>query len=95
MMLSARLRLAAMILCALALTGCGQDRPRIVLPPLELTTCADEPQAPELPLQTPDTQHLRDEMMLDFVLALRSAWGDCKSKVDGLKAWRETISPAG
>lgn len=91
MMLSARLRLAAMTLCALGLVGCGQDRPRIALPPIELTTCADEPEAPELPVQSAETQRMRDELMLDFVLALRSAWGDCRAQVDGLKAWRETV----
>lgn len=31
----------------------------------------------------------RDAATLDYVLAQRSAYGDCRSKVDGLKAWRE------
>lgn len=34
----------------------------------------------------------RDAATLDYVLAQRSAYGDCRSKVDGLKAWRETAA---
>lgn len=75
----------------LALTGCGDERVRIVLPPAELTTCAAEPAAPSLPEQSPETQRARDEMVLDYILALRSAWGDCAAKVLGLKAWSETV----
>lgn len=32
----------------------------------------------------------RDRIELDLILAFRSAWGDCRAKVDGLAAWRET-----
>lgn len=56
--------------------------------PIELTTCADEPAAPDLPVVvSPADQVARDLLMLDYVLALRSAWGDCHAKVDGAKAW--------
>lgn len=80
------LRLAATIPCALALTACGDVQPTLILPPVELTHCADEPAAPELP--EPGLE--RDRIVLDYILAWRSAHGDCKAKVDGLKAWRET-----
>lgn len=75
-------------LSPLMLAACGQERPVIVLPPAELTTCADEPDAPNLPGQ--DQQAERDMLMLDYVLNLRSAYGDCRSRVDGLAVWRET-----
>ena len=84
----AGLRLTAMIPFVLALTACGQERPTIALPPVELTTCADEPVAPSLPGR--DQQDTRDAMMLDYVLAWRSAWGSCRAAVDGLREWRET-----
>lgn len=78
-----------MILLPLALTACGTDRPVVSLPPVELTQCADEPVAPVLP--GADQQRERDLMTLDYVLALRSAWGDCRAKVDGLRVWREAM----
>lgn len=91
-----RLRIATCALIApLALAGCT-ERPRIALPPAELATCADEPAPPALPLvdwTSVDTakpvQQVRDNLMLSYVLAFRSAWGDCSSKVAGLRAWRE------
>lgn len=94
----AKLHLAAMILCALALTACGPERPRIALPPADLASCADEPLAPDLPGVNWATieaakaaSRARDTATLGFILSLRSAWGDCKSKVDGLKAWRDRV----
>lgn len=77
--------LAATILCAAGLTGCGQTSVRVALPPPELTTCADEPAAPALPDR--DRQPERDRLTLDYILSLRSAWGDCRAKVDGVRAW--------
>ena len=99
MKMPARLPLAAMILSGLALTACTKEqRPRIVLPPADLAVCASEPDVPALPVQdwtgidaAKATQLLRDTMMLDYVLALRSAWGDCRAKVDGLAAWRAGV----
>jgi len=95
----ARLLLAAMILCALALTGCGKTSVRLSPVPAELTTCADEPPAPELPardgldpLQLELVQKTRDRMMLDYVLSWRTAWGDCRAKVDGVRAWNQRVS---
>lgn len=70
------------MLCA----ACG-EKPVLTLPPLELTTCADEPVAPDLP--APEMQAERDRLMLDYSLGLRAAWGDCKAKVEGLRTWRE------
>ena len=77
--------LAATILCAAGLTGCGQTSVHVAPPPPELTACADEPVAPELPPR--DRQGERDRLTLDYILSLRSAWGDCRAKVDGLRAW--------
>ena len=68
-----------------ALAACGQPRPVIVLPPAELATCAEEPLAPDLPGR--DQQDARDELVLSYVLDLRSAYGDCRARVDGLAAW--------
>lgn len=59
-----------------------------MLPPAELATCADEPRAPNLPGK--DQQVERDRLTLEYILGLRAAWGDCRAKVDGLKAWQET-----
>lgn len=85
----ARLLLIPTILSALALTGCGQERPAIAKPPADLLTCADEPVAPSLPGR--DEQARRDALTLDYVLALRSAWGDCSSKVAGVRAWADAL----
>jgi len=30
-------------------------------------------------------------MTLDYILSFRSAWGDCRAKIDGLRAWRGTM----
>lgn len=85
-----------MILLPLACVACGDARPQLVLPPAELASCADEPLAPDLPpvdwstsATAQPVQRSRDQMTLDYVLALRAAWGDCRAKVQGLAAWRE------
>jgi hypothetical protein len=99
----ARLLLAAMIPCALALTGCGKTAVRLSPLPAELTSCADEPLAPALPprpnflgadfdpVEADRRQAERDRLTLDYVLALRSWGGDCKAKVQGAKAWNERV----
>jgi len=56
-----------------------------MLPPANLLTCADEPDAPDLPGRDMQTQ--RDAMTFDYILAMRSAWGDCRAKVDGIREW--------
>jgi len=73
------------------LTACGAERPRLTLPPADLAACAGEPQAPDLPARdgSEAVQRSRDVLTLDYILSLRSAWGDCRAKVDGLKAWRD------
>lgn len=83
--------MAATIPLSLGLTACGQERVRLVPVPVELTTCAGEPAAPELPVQSPETQRVRDGMVLDYILALRSAWGSCAAKVAGVRAWNEGV----
>lgn len=80
------LRLAALTPLAMLCVACG-EKPVLILPPVELTTCADEPLAPDLPAR--EFQDERDRMMLGFTLDLRKAWGDCKAKVEGLRKWRE------
>lgn len=97
MMKHVKLRTAAPILLLLGCAACGTERPTIVLPAAELAVCADEPAAPDLPavdwssVETArPVQRARDTAMLDYVLALRSAWGDCRADVDGLAAWRAT-----
>lgn len=74
-----------MIISSLALTACGNERPVVSKPPVALLTCADEPVAPDLPGR--DQQSARDELTLEYVLSLRSAWGDCFAKIAGVKAW--------
>jgi hypothetical protein len=71
------------------LTACEPKRIEIVKPPVHLTECADEPVAPALPGR--EQQAERDRLTLEYILGLRSAWGDCRSKVDGLRAWSEGL----
>lgn len=86
----AKLLLIATILFVPALTGCGQERPALAKPPADLLQCADEPVAPALPGR--EEQARRDAMTLDYVLALRSAWGDCSAKVAGVRAWADQVN---
>jgi formaldehyde-activating enzyme involved in methanogenesis len=107
----------ALILPALfTLSACGTPPVRIALPPVELTTCADEPATPDIPAYewgkikaaalakgsaqaavdeavrlAIEVTGIRDQKVLDYVLAERSAYGDCKSKVAGIKAWRDSV----
>lgn len=82
----------------IALAACSQPRVEIVKPPVSLTHCQDEPTAPDLPRVdwssvevAQPMQLIRDQMMLGYVLSLRSAWGDCSAKVEGVKAWSEGL----
>jgi len=59
----------------------------IAKPPVALLTCADEPDAPDLPGR--ELQAQRDEMVFDYILGLRSAWGSCHAAVAGVRAWTE------
>ena len=87
----AKLRLMAAIPLAMVLGACAHNEPPVlVLPPAELARCADEPLAPDLPAPSPETQRERDTLTLGYILALRSAWGDCRAKVKGLATWMET-----
>jgi len=74
---------------ALLNAACTPQRVRTALPPADLLTCADEPQAPSIPSRdgTDATQFERDRMTLAYILGLRSAWGDCAAKVAGVRAW--------
>lgn len=84
-----KLRLCLLIPLGMACAACGQSRVEMIKPPADLLTCAAEPQAPDLPGR--DAQEERDRLTLDYLLSLRSAWGDCHSKVDGLRAWSSNL----
>ena len=93
MLTPAKLPLAALILSGLGLPACAPTRVRLAPLPIELTTCADEPLAPALPaVVSPADQVTRDMLTLDYVLALRLAWGDCRATVDGAKAWNARVT---
>lgn len=81
----AKLRLALMIPSLMVCAACAPARVERIKPPADLLTCADEPEAPDLPGR--DQQAARDAMTLNYLLSLRGAWGDCRAKVDGLRAW--------
>ncbi|BEV00052.1 hypothetical protein [Novosphingobium olei] len=86
-----KLRLAVMIPLAMACAACGQERVATIKPLADLVTCADEPVAPDLPGR--DQQARRDTITLEYILSLRSAWGDCHSKLSGIAAWVGRASP--
>lgn len=79
----------------MACAACGPTKFRPVPVPVELTTCADEPVAPDLPARDPlaldQVQAERDRLTLAYILDLRSAWGSCKAAVAGVKAWNDAI----
>lgn len=82
--------LIAMTSCALALTGCERKVLAVATkPPANLLSCAGEPVPPSLPGR--DQQDARDALMLDYALALRSAWGDCASKISGVRRWADAL----
>lgn len=84
-----KLLLAAMIPWLMLLGACEPQRIETIKPPMALTTCSDEPVAPDLPGH--DMQAERDRLTLEYLFGLRSAWGDCRSKVDGIRAWSESL----
>jgi hypothetical protein len=80
------------------LAACEPKRIELVKPPVALTACADEPVAPDLPavdwtsVETArPIQANRDDLTLDYILALRSAGGDCSADVAGIKAWSDGL----
>lgn len=77
-----------MTLSTLLLAGCG---PKVIAvatrPPPELLTCAGEPLTPILP--PPGIE--RDRIVADWLLAMRAAFGDCSSKLAGIKAWADAL----
>jgi len=79
------------LLAPILLTACGpKEVPVSILPPAELATCADMPSSPNIPARdgTSEIERFRDQLTLDYILALRSAYGSCRGKVDGYAAWR-------
>jgi hypothetical protein len=79
----------ALSVIALYTTACAPKRVEVIRPPAELTSCAAEPEAPDLPGRQQQAE--RDRLTLAYILGLRSAYGDCRSKVDGLRAWSEAM----
>ncbi len=75
-------------LCATLSASCAPGRPVVTLPPANLLTCSAEPVAPELP--GPGIE--RDQLVLGYVLGLRSAWADCASKLAGVDAWAKSLA---
>jgi hypothetical protein len=73
----------------MVLGACEPKRIEAVKPPVALTECADEPTAPDLPAR--DQQAERDRLVFEYILGLRTAWGDCKADVVGLKAWSDGL----
>ena len=72
-----------------SLAACTPERPAIVKPPVELTTCAAEPVAPVLPDRT--DQAARDMVIGTYILALVMAGADCRARVDAVRAWSEAL----
>lgn len=72
-----------------SLAACTPERPAIVKPPVELTTCAAEPVAPVLPGRT--DQAARDMVIGTYILALVMAGADCRARVDALRAWSDAL----
>lgn len=62
----------------------------MVLPPVELSQCGEEPPTPSLPERdgTDAVQRIRDEMTLAYIFALHEAYSSCKARVMGLAEWR-------
>ena len=76
----------------LVLTAC-EHGPAIVLPPVELTECGEEPATPELPTRdgTDATQMIRDAATMAYIFALHEAHASCKARVMGLAEWRRKV----
>ena len=56
-------------------------------PPVALLTCSAEPVAPEIGV--PGIE--RDRIVLAYLLAMRAAYGDCASKVAGIRSWSDAL----
>lgn len=95
-----KLRLALMIPLAMACAACGTVRVETPKPPAHLLTCADDATPPDLApvpwalgnlTEIQRVQAERDRQTFEYILAERSAGGDCRSKVKGVRAWTETL----
>lgn len=97
-MIARYLVIPALAFAGVGLTACGGERVVIVKPPVALTSCADEPIAPDLaPVDwssvetAKPVQRERDQATLAYILALRSAWGSCAATVAGVKEWAKGL----
>lgn len=88
-----------LLVSALSMLSACDPHVRLATPPPEYLECATEPAAPDLPAidwtapvdQIKPVQRERDIATLGYVLSLRSAWGDCRAKIDGVRAWGEEV----
>lgn len=86
---------------SLTLAACGGERVTLAKPPVALLTCTDEAEAPDLPVvpwalgvmaDIQAVQAKRDAATLDYLLAMRSAWGSCHAAVAGTRAWADSMN---
>lgn len=94
-----KLRLALMIPLATVCAAC-ETRVETLKPPPGLLDCADEATPPDLapvPWSLGNltviqrVQAERDRQAFEYILAERSAGGDCRAKVKGVKAWVNSL----
>ena len=65
------------LILAMSLTGCGgNSRVEVVKPPIAWMTCMPEPSVPEV---------VDDDGVANFIIDLREAGADCRSKIVGIK----------
>lgn len=83
------MKTASILAATLLFTTACQPHIRIATPPPELLTCTPLPGAPSLPGK--DMQDARDVMVLDYILAVRSAYADCAGKLAGVARWADRV----
>lgn len=87
-----------LILASLLAASACTPQTRLATPPPERLVCADEPQPPDLPpvdwasVETARPVQLqRDITIFDYVLAFRTALGDCKGNLAYVAAWAREV----
>ena len=95
----AKLRLALMIPLATVCAAC-ETRVETLKPPADLLHCAGEATPPDLApvpwslgnlTEIQRVQAERDRQTFEYILAERSAGGDCRGKLKGVKAWAQSL----
>lgn len=94
-----KLRLALMIPLATVCAACG-TRVETPKPPANLLDCAEEATPPDLApvpwslgnlTEIQRVQAERDRQTFEYILADRSAGGDCRGKLRGVKTWVDAL----